>query len=263
MNTCLLHRVPESCCKRLYRMIACSGEHQTELMVSNLLEVRGLKRHYGSVAAVDGIDLNVRTGEIYGFLGVNGAGKTTTIRMLMGIIAAEFRQKTQVFLDGLPLRRANLFFHKFAAACCVIVFIVLFLQSYQVLFFWLSSDSVTPDLSCWSLLTKSFVLFLLGYTIVGVSTILSFSRKWFPLIAGLVLWAVIWLQSSDIWLSSCLDTAVLLRPISSDTNVFFPWKQIAGHFVPGSLGWLGALVATQYRDGILSKNIDRMSTSNR
>jgi ABC-2 type transport system ATP-binding protein len=70
-------------------MIASTDEQQTESMASNLLEVRGLKRHYGSVAAVDGINLNVRTGEIYGFLGVNGAGKTTTIRMLMGIIAAE------------------------------------------------------------------------------------------------------------------------------------------------------------------------------
>ncbi len=60
-----------------------------ESRVQNVLEVRGLKRHFGSVPAVDGIDLSVRKGEIYGFLGVNGAGKTTTIRMLMGIIAAE------------------------------------------------------------------------------------------------------------------------------------------------------------------------------
>lgn len=54
-----------------------------------VLEVRGLKRHFGNVPAVDGVDLTVRAGEIYGFLGVNGAGKTTTIRALMGIIAAE------------------------------------------------------------------------------------------------------------------------------------------------------------------------------
>jgi ABC-2 type transport system ATP-binding protein len=53
------------------------------------LEVRGLKRHFGKVPAVDGIDLTVHEGEIYGFLGVNGAGKTTTIRILLGIVAAE------------------------------------------------------------------------------------------------------------------------------------------------------------------------------
>jgi ABC-2 type transport system ATP-binding protein len=51
--------------------------------------VRGLRRHFGKVPAVDGIDLTVHEGEIYGFLGINGAGKTTTIRALMGIIAAE------------------------------------------------------------------------------------------------------------------------------------------------------------------------------
>jgi len=54
-----------------------------------VLEVRGLRRHFGKVPAVDGIDLNVQEGQIYGFLGINGAGKTTTIRLLLGIIAAE------------------------------------------------------------------------------------------------------------------------------------------------------------------------------
>jgi ABC-2 type transport system ATP-binding protein len=54
-----------------------------------VLEVRSLRRHFGKVPAVDGIDLNVHEGQIYGFLGVNGAGKTTTIRLLLGIIAAE------------------------------------------------------------------------------------------------------------------------------------------------------------------------------
>jgi ABC-2 type transport system ATP-binding protein len=51
-----------------------------------VLSTRGLKRAFGKVQAVDGLDLSVQTGEIYGFLGVNGAGKTTAIRMLMGII---------------------------------------------------------------------------------------------------------------------------------------------------------------------------------
>ncbi|MFN6139474.1 MAG: ABC transporter ATP-binding protein [Planctomycetota bacterium] len=66
-----------------------------------VLQTSGLKRHYGRHPAVDGIDLQVRQGEIYGFLGINGAGKTTTIRMLMGIIAAQagsitiFCQKTR------------------------------------------------------------------------------------------------------------------------------------------------------------------------
>lgn len=51
-----------------------------------VLRTHGLRRRFGSFRAVDGLDLTVRRGQIYGFLGQNGAGKTTTIRMLMGII---------------------------------------------------------------------------------------------------------------------------------------------------------------------------------
>ena len=54
-----------------------------------ILRTSGLARSFGNVRAVDGLDLSVRAGEIYGFLGVNGAGKTTTIRMLMGIVKPE------------------------------------------------------------------------------------------------------------------------------------------------------------------------------
>ena len=44
------------------------------------------KRYGGDVLAVDGVDLRVARGEVYGFLGLNGAGKSTTIRMLLGMI---------------------------------------------------------------------------------------------------------------------------------------------------------------------------------
>jgi len=50
-----------------------------------VIEARRLHKRYGTVAAVDGIDLTVRRGEIFGLLGPNGAGKTTTILMLLGL----------------------------------------------------------------------------------------------------------------------------------------------------------------------------------
>ena len=50
------------------------------------IETNGLTKVFGDVRAVDGIDLRVGAGEIYGFLGLNGAGKTTTIRALLGMI---------------------------------------------------------------------------------------------------------------------------------------------------------------------------------
>ena len=46
----------------------------------------GLTKQFGSQAAVDGIDLEVPAGAVYGFLGPNGSGKTTTIRMLLGLV---------------------------------------------------------------------------------------------------------------------------------------------------------------------------------
>jgi ABC-2 type transport system ATP-binding protein len=50
------------------------------------VEVRGLEKRYGSILAVDGVDLTVDEGDIYGYLGPNGAGKTTTLRMLLGLV---------------------------------------------------------------------------------------------------------------------------------------------------------------------------------
>jgi ABC-2 type transport system ATP-binding protein len=50
------------------------------------VEARGLVKDFGSFRAVDGVDIAVPSGSIYGILGPNGAGKTTTIRMLLGII---------------------------------------------------------------------------------------------------------------------------------------------------------------------------------
>ncbi|RLC73918.1 MAG: ABC transporter ATP-binding protein [Chloroflexi bacterium] len=47
---------------------------------------RGLTKRFGNFTAVDGIDFEVRRGEIFGFLGPNGAGKTTTIRMMLGLL---------------------------------------------------------------------------------------------------------------------------------------------------------------------------------
>ena len=57
------------------------NEIQTPLAV----DAAGLRKSFGAVRAVDGVDLRVRPGEIIAFLGPNGAGKTTTIDMLLGL----------------------------------------------------------------------------------------------------------------------------------------------------------------------------------
>ncbi|MGY1855870.1 ATP-binding cassette domain-containing protein [Modestobacter sp. SYSU DS0290] len=54
--------------------------------MSTVIGTRGLVKRYGRLRAVDGIDLDVRAGDVYGFLGANGSGKTTTVRMLLGLV---------------------------------------------------------------------------------------------------------------------------------------------------------------------------------
>ncbi|MDP9371973.1 MAG: ATP-binding cassette domain-containing protein, partial [Chloroflexota bacterium] len=51
-----------------------------------VLRVTGLTKRYGRRTVVQGLDLEVRRGEVFGFLGPNGAGKTTAIAMILGLV---------------------------------------------------------------------------------------------------------------------------------------------------------------------------------
>lgn len=51
-----------------------------------MIEVAGLRKHYGGRVALEGLDLHVAPGEVLGLLGPNGSGKTTTMRLLMGLL---------------------------------------------------------------------------------------------------------------------------------------------------------------------------------
>jgi ABC-2 type transport system ATP-binding protein len=55
-------------------------------MTDSVVETRDLHKHFGSIRAVDGIDLAVRAGEIFGLIGPNGSGKTTLIRLIIGLL---------------------------------------------------------------------------------------------------------------------------------------------------------------------------------
>ena len=62
--------------------------------MSTAIAATGLTKSFGRVRALDGLDLEVRTGEVHGFLGPNGAGKSTTIRVLLGLLRADGGQAT-------------------------------------------------------------------------------------------------------------------------------------------------------------------------
>lgn len=68
------------------------------------LATRGLRKRYGSRVALDGLDLSVPTGVVYGFLGPNGAGKTTTMRLLTGLIHPD---AGTIDVLGQPFRRGD------------------------------------------------------------------------------------------------------------------------------------------------------------
>lgn len=65
------------------------------------IATNGLRKVFGSLVAVDGLDLAVRRGEIFGLLGPNGSGKTTTIRMLTGLMRPTAGRATVAGLDVL------------------------------------------------------------------------------------------------------------------------------------------------------------------
>jgi len=64
-----------------------------------VIDVRGLTKSFGTTRALDGLDLEVRPGEVHGFLGPNGAGKTTTLRALLGTVRADSGSATVLGLD--------------------------------------------------------------------------------------------------------------------------------------------------------------------
>src|SRR6266704_1313185 len=62
-------------------------EHGRPVDYDYAVHAEALVRRFGGTRAVDGVDLQIRAGEIYGFLGPNGAGKSTTVRMLCTLLA--------------------------------------------------------------------------------------------------------------------------------------------------------------------------------
>jgi ABC-2 type transport system ATP-binding protein len=73
------------------------------------IQTTGLSKNYGDTVALDGLDLEVHAGEVFGFLGPNGAGKTTTIRLLLDILRPTAGSATVLGLDpradGIELRK--------------------------------------------------------------------------------------------------------------------------------------------------------------
>jgi len=66
-----------------------------------MIELRNVVKRYGNIIAVNGLNLSVPKGAVFGFIGPNGAGKTTTIKMLGGLIQPD---RGEVFIKGIPMK---------------------------------------------------------------------------------------------------------------------------------------------------------------
>jgi branched-chain amino acid transport system permease protein len=71
-----------------------------------LLELQDLKRYFGGVKAVDGINMQVQKGQVHGLIGPNGSGKSTAVNVISGLYAPT---SGEILLDGKPLPRGSLF----------------------------------------------------------------------------------------------------------------------------------------------------------
>lgn len=67
-----------------------------------MLKVENLTKYYGDKKAIDNINIEVKPGEIFGFIGHNGAGKTTTIKSIVGILEFE---EGNVYIDGVDIKK--------------------------------------------------------------------------------------------------------------------------------------------------------------
>jgi len=69
-----------------------------------MLEVKNVKKSFGSVTAVDGVSFTIQDGEIMGMIGQNGAGKTTTFRLILNFLTAD---QGEVLWNGQPLKKSD------------------------------------------------------------------------------------------------------------------------------------------------------------
>ena len=74
-----------------------------------MLTIKNLRKRYGNFQALDGLNLEVADGELFGFVGPNGAGKTTTLKILAGLLVPDEGEVEigglDVYSDGKELRR--------------------------------------------------------------------------------------------------------------------------------------------------------------
>lgn len=74
-------------------------------MDKTVIELKHLKKYYGSSRGIEDVSLKINKGEIYGFIGPNGSGKSTTIRTILGLIN---KTSGEIYLEGNPIKKDDI-----------------------------------------------------------------------------------------------------------------------------------------------------------
>jgi ABC-type transport system involved in multi-copper enzyme maturation permease subunit len=170
----------------------------------------------------------------------------------------EREHQTQGFIDGLAVSRLAIFLHKLLAALMVASLCCLLELLRMLVLAGLSVTSVSGPLP-WQLhLVECSLALLLGLTVVAVGMLLSFTRKWFPLVAGLLLLALVLLSSSSqSWVSWINSSALVTPTLSEGGALIIPWKQVGGFSLLASVTLLLACLLFCRRDGVISRWFER------
>src|SRR5687768_15787005 len=96
MVECRAGRVTAAVIRTVSDRQACSRQLRETHMSDHAVVLRNVTKTFGAHTAVDGLDLTVPGGSVYGFIGPNGSGKTTTLRMIMRILHPD-RGEVEVF----------------------------------------------------------------------------------------------------------------------------------------------------------------------
>ena len=181
--------------------------------------------------------------------------------MLIGlsVFGQEREHGTLTFLDGLPVNRLGLFLHKSLAAFIAIGVSLVVPLLFDLVFDWIARTSISEPVS-WN---AKFSLLVLGavasFTVVSVTMLLSYAKQWFPLVAGVSLWAFVWFRSSGSIYAAWLDTSTLVKPVMDQGAIILPWRQIVGHSLLGIGAWVAACCAFMNRDSAVSIWVGKIS----
>lgn len=172
----------------------------------------------------------------------------------------EREHQTQGFLDGLAVSRLAIFLHKLLAALMVVSLCCLLELLRMLVLAGLSGTSVSGPLP-WQLhLAECSLALLLGITVVAVGMVLSFTRKWFPLVAGLLLLALVLLSSSSqSWVAWINSSALVTPTLSEGGALIIPWKQVGGFSLLAAVTLLLSCLLFRWRDGFISRWFERDS----